>query len=61
MSALSEKLSTMNRELGEVRTIGSRTEDAVLRLNQKQHEDISGAHKRIDGVSERVAALEATQ
>jgi hypothetical protein len=50
-------LSGINRELGEVRAIGERTEEAVGELTRKQHDDMSGAHHRIDTIDREVAAL----
>lgn len=59
ISGVAKDLGAINRELGEVRAIGERTEDAVGVLSSKQHDDMSGVHKRIDAISDRVSAHDA--
>jgi chromosome segregation ATPase len=56
IGCVAKELSGINRELGEVRAIGERTEEAVGELTKKQHDDMSGAHKRIDQIDREVAA-----
>jgi len=56
IGGVARELSGINRELGEVRAIGERTEEAVGELTKKQHDDMSGAHHRIDAIDREVAA-----
>ena len=57
IGGVAKELNGINRELGEVRAIGERTEEAVGELSKKQHDDMSGAHHRIDTIDREVAAL----
>lgn len=52
-------LSTLSREMGEVRTIGNNTSDAITELRSKLSADVGGVHRRIDTLAESVAEHKA--
>ena len=51
-------LGKLDREMGEVKTNTSTTSAMLAALQAKQSSDIAGAHRRIDGLSERVSTVE---
>lgn len=59
IQSLESAIGAQNRELGEIRAIGERTEQALSDLTEKQDRDIVGAHRRIDVIDRDLAETKA--